>query len=149
MSLFDPNTSFTPLDSDSENVWAESNDTSFPSQNQSSSSANISRQNSLLRRRQPRDAANDLDVHPLTTEDDVDVSDDISRPALMRLTSEVERQVAESSRSGGASLDGGSNRGSLDLLRMSGTEGGGEVEVILHLVSVTILVLKGILMMDR
>lgn len=56
----------------------------------------------------------------------LDVLGDVSRPALKRLTSETERQVAESSRSG-------SERGSLDLLRMStanpDTE---EVEVLIH-----------------
>jgi hypothetical protein len=58
---------------------------------------------------------------------------DVSRPALTRLTSETERQVAESSRSG-------SERGSLDLLRMStanasANAGGEEVEVLIHKVS--------------
>ena len=57
-----------------------------------------------------------------------DVLSDVSRPTLMRLTSETERQVAESSRSG-------SERGSLDLLRMSTANAGGaaeEVEVLVH-----------------
>jgi hypothetical protein len=54
---------------------------------------------------------------------------DVSRPALRRLTSETERQVAESSRSG-------SERGSLDLLRMSVADPGAEeVEVLIHHVS--------------
>jgi hypothetical protein len=60
-----------------------------------------------------------------------DVLSDVSRPTLMRLTSETERQVAESSRSG-------SERGSLDLLRMSTANAGGaaeEVEVLVHKVS--------------
>jgi hypothetical protein len=58
----------------------------------------------------------------------LDVLGDVSRPALMRLTSETERQVAESSRSG-------SERGSLDLLRMSTSNAGTgaeEVEVLIH-----------------
>lgn len=65
---------------------------------------------------------------------------DVSRPALRRLTTETERQVAEGSMSGRS--DGGSAgasaRGSLDMLRMStpgGAEGGngaGEVEVLIH-----------------
>ncbi|OCF77384.1 hypothetical protein I204_01372 [Kwoniella mangroviensis CBS 8886] len=59
-----------------------------------------------------------------------DVLGDVSRPNLKRLTSETERQVAESSTSG-------SLRGSLDLLRMTPTDGGGEgeereVEVLIH-----------------
>lgn len=59
----------------------------------------------------------------------VDVLSDVSRPALKRLTSETERQVAESSRSG-------SERGSLDLLRMSAADPGAEeVEVLIHHVS--------------
>lgn len=59
----------------------------------------------------------------------VDVLSDVSRPALRRLTSETERQVAESSRSG-------SERGSLDLLRMSVADPGAEeVEVLIHHVS--------------
>jgi hypothetical protein len=60
-----------------------------------------------------------------------DILSDVSRPTLMRLTSETERQVAESSRSG-------SERGSLDLLRMSTAHAGGaaeEVEVLVHKVS--------------
>ena len=63
----------------------------------------------------------------------LDVLGDVSRPALMRLTSETERQVAESSRSG-------SERGSLDLLRMSTSNAGAgaeEVEVLIHKVSQT------------
>lgn len=80
--------------------------------------------------------------HPLHTADllhphahhtkngSLDVLGDVSRPALMRLTSETERQVAESSRSG-------SERGSLDLLRMSTSNAGAgtgaeEVEVLIH-----------------
>jgi hypothetical protein len=78
--------------------------------------------------------------HPLHTTDllhphsqhtkngSLDVLGDVSRPALMRLTSETERQVAESSRSG-------SERGSLDLLRMSTSNAGTgaeEVEVLIH-----------------
>jgi hypothetical protein len=59
----------------------------------------------------------------------LDVLGDVSRPALTRLTSETERQVAESSRSG-------SERGSLDLLRMSTANAGTEeVEVLIHKVS--------------
>lgn len=59
----------------------------------------------------------------------VDVLSDVSRPALRRLTSETERQVAESSRSG-------SERGSLDMLRMSVADPGAEeVEVLIHHVS--------------
>jgi hypothetical protein len=65
---------------------------------------------------------------------------DISRPTLRRLTSETEKQVAGSSRSGGTgSVGTGSARGSLDLLRMSAVEKeqhGREVEVLLHQVSV-------------
>jgi len=63
----------------------------------------------------------------------LDVLGDVSRPALMRLTSETERQVAESSRSG-------SERGSLDLLRMSTSNAGAgaeEVEVLIHKVNQT------------
>jgi hypothetical protein len=77
--------------------------------------------------------------HPLHTADllqlphhtkngSLDVLGDVSRPTLMRLTSETERQVAESSRSG-------SERGSLDLLRMSTSNAGAgaeEVEVLIH-----------------
>jgi hypothetical protein len=71
---------------------------------------------------------------------DKDILGDVSRPALMRLTSETERQVAESSRSG-------SERGSLDLLRMStanASSGSGsgsgaeEVEVLVHKVSLSL-----------
>jgi hypothetical protein len=62
--------------------------------------------------------------HPLINHGDTDI-DDVSRPALRRLTSETERQAAESSRSG-------SERGSLDLLRMTTTD---EVEVLIHQVS--------------
>ncbi|WVQ84659.1 hypothetical protein IAT38_006814 [Cryptococcus sp. DSM 104549] len=56
-----------------------------------------------------------------------------TRPALAHATSETERQVAESSRSGGSER-GGSMRGSLDLLRMSSVEEekGAEVEVLIH-----------------
>lgn len=61
--------------------------------------------------------------HPLTAHDEPD--GDVSRPALRRYTSETERHVAESSKSG-------SERGSLDLLRMSNTD---EVEVLIHPVS--------------
>ncbi|WVR07626.1 hypothetical protein IAU60_004668 [Kwoniella sp. DSM 27419] len=62
-----------------------------------------------------------------------DVMGDVSRPALKRLTTETERQVAESSRSG--SEPSGSMRGSLDILRMSAVdEGSGEVEVLIHTV---------------
>ncbi|WWD19684.1 hypothetical protein CI109_104146 [Kwoniella shandongensis] len=60
-----------------------------------------------------------------------DVLGDISRPALKRVTTETERQVAESSRSGGSE----SLRGSFDVLRMSTVDeptGGGEVEVLIH-----------------
>ena len=58
---------------------------------------------------------------------------DISRPTLRRLTSETERQVAESS---SASVSEGSNRGSFDSLRMTkGTEESKEVEVLVHHVS--------------
>jgi hypothetical protein len=85
--------------------------------------------------------------HPLHTTDllhphsqhtkngSLDVLGDVSRPALMRLTSETERQVAESSRSG-------SERGSLDLLRMSTSNAGTgaeEVEVLIHKVCLVIL----------
>ena len=76
--------------------------------------------------------------HPLGGDDENGGSPPDSRPTLRRLTSETERQVAESSRSG-------SERGSLDMLRMSVTtngEGGGsgsgsgsgsrEVEVLIH-----------------
>lgn len=79
--------------------------------------------------------------HPLHTTEKVDDIDsrlgngrypglndlsDVSRPALRRLTSETERQVAESSRSG-------SERGSLDMLRMSVADPGAEeVEVLIH-----------------
>ncbi|WWD03726.1 hypothetical protein V865_001782 [Kwoniella europaea PYCC6329] len=74
-------------------------------------------------------------THPLSTlitppTIHTDVLGDVSRPNLKRLTSETERQVAESSTSG-------SLRGSLDLLRMTPTDGGGEgeeseVEVLIH-----------------
>jgi hypothetical protein len=85
--------------------------------------------------------------HPLHTTDllhphsqhtkngSLDVLGDVSRPALMRLTSETERQVAESSRSG-------SERGSLDLLRMSTSNAGTgaeEVEVLIHKVCLVTL----------
>ncbi|WWC72086.1 uncharacterized protein I206_106046 [Kwoniella pini CBS 10737] len=65
-----------------------------------------------------------------------DILGDISRPNLKRLTSETERQVAESSKSG-SEYGGGSVRGSFDLLRM--TPGGAddesrEVEVLIHTV---------------
>jgi hypothetical protein len=50
---------------------------------------------------------------------------------LRRLTSETERHVAESSRSG-ASDGTGSVRGSFDLLRMSTVEESKEVEVLIH-----------------
>lgn len=71
------------------------------------------------------------DSHALNGHWNGDVLGDVSRPALTRLTSETERQVAESSRSG-------SERGSLDLLRMStanASTGGEEVEVLIHKVS--------------
>lgn len=80
-------------------------------------------------------------VHPLEgkhVDRDEDEQSDVSRPTLRRLTSETERQVAElaeSSKSGGASQSSGSNRGSLDLLRMTPTEGSSEVEVLVHHVS--------------
>lgn len=89
--------------------------------------------------------------HPLHTTDllhpppyhtkhgSLDVLGDVSRPALMRLTSETERQVAESSRSG-------SERGSLDLLRMSTSNAGTgaeEVEVLIHKVR---LIIKGVVL---
>jgi len=69
-----------------------------------------------------------LHPHTHTKNGSLDVLGDVSRPALMRLTSETERQVAESSRSG-------SERGSLDLLRMSTSNAGSgaeEVEVLIH-----------------
>lgn len=65
--------------------------------------------------------------HPLIGHQDYDTDADVSRPALRRFTSETERQVAESSRSG-------SERGSLDLLRMTASD---EVEVLIHQVSPT------------
>jgi hypothetical protein len=73
-------------------------------------------------------------AHPLSASKSVGRSNDVldvSRPSLRRLTTETERQVAESSRSGS---EGGSLRGSLDMLRMSAGEGvgGGEVEVLIH-----------------
>ena len=71
--------------------------------------------------------------HPLN-EALVDAGD--SRPRLKRLTSETERQVAESSRSGPPSE--GSTRGSFDMLRMTeanGDDAGLEVEVFIHQVS--------------
>ncbi|OCF38070.1 hypothetical protein I316_00294 [Kwoniella heveanensis BCC8398] len=73
-------------------------------------------------------------VGPTPPTHHVDVLGDVSRPSLHRLTSETERQVAESSRSGSEYT--GSMRGSLDLLRMSAVDeqqaSGGEVEVLIH-----------------
>ncbi|WVR00134.1 hypothetical protein IAU59_007276 [Kwoniella sp. CBS 9459] len=72
-------------------------------------------------------------VGPTPPTHHVDVLGDISRPSLHRLTSETERQVAESSRSGSEYT--GSMRGSLDLLRMSAVDeqsSPGEVEVLIH-----------------
>jgi hypothetical protein len=79
--------------------------------------------------------------HPLyssTLTDDDDAESDVSRPTLRRLTSETERQLAEhaeSSRSGASQSEGASNRGSLDLLRMSPVQENAEVEVLVHHVS--------------
>ncbi|WVF72943.1 hypothetical protein IAT40_007761 [Kwoniella sp. CBS 6097] len=72
-------------------------------------------------------------VGPTPPTHHVDVLGDVSRPSLHRLTSETERQVAESSKSGSEYT--GSMRGSLDLLRMSTVDeqsSGGEVEVLIH-----------------
>ncbi|KAK8853271.1 hypothetical protein IAR55_003974 [Kwoniella newhampshirensis] len=69
--------------------------------------------------------------HPTPPTHHNDVLGDISRPALKRVTTETERQVAESSRSGGSE----SLRGSFDVLRMSTVDepaSGGEVEVLIH-----------------
>ena len=108
-------------------IWARTND-------MASSPITISRENSFLRRRPS--SRND---HPLGRAQSNDASPPDSRPSLRRLTSETERYVAESSRSG-------SDRGSLDLLRMSTVEDGTgngrgrtgecvEVEVLIHEVS--------------
>ena len=82
--------------------------------------------NATSLRRRSRHASRD--DHPLDGEEPGSPPD--SRPSLRRLTGETERQVAESSRSG-------SERGSLDMLRMTtpqdkdGTESA-EIEVLIH-----------------
>ncbi|ORY33371.1 hypothetical protein BCR39DRAFT_557059 [Naematelia encephala] len=116
----------SPLDGDAE-VSGLANDIS--------STQITSRDASFLRRRpKQRETSVSEDLHPLARE--VELEDEgVSRPALRRLTSETERQVAESSRS--AASEGTSRRESLDLLRMSVVENGGEVEVILHQVKAT------------
>jgi hypothetical protein len=127
--------------------WASSDEEGSPSQPQAGPSRNGTRTGSRDGPRpQPRTLRTLQSQHPLHTPtadllsigpglnghgEGGDVLSDVSRPALTRLTSETERQVAESSRSG-------SERGSLDLLRMStssASTGGEEVEVLIHKVS--------------
>jgi hypothetical protein len=91
---------------------------------------------STLRRRPHtrQNSAQDDDAGPLI--ETAGALEDVSRPTLRRLTSETERQVAESSRSGSDGAGGGSLRGSFDHLRMSTVdEGSREVEVLVHGVS--------------
>lgn len=102
--------------------------------NGSASSSRPSSPNSVQRHPlHPADTKPDIDTRALAQNGrypGLDVLSDVSRPALRRFTSETERQVAESSRSG-------SERGSLDLLRMSVADPGAEeVEVLIHHVSV-------------
>jgi len=100
--------------------WGQTNDLTLPID------LSLSANTSYLRRRFSGRAD-----HPLESAEDGSQSPPDSRPSLRRLTSETERQVAESSRSG-------SEKGSLDLLRMSmvqdGDVGNGEVEVLIHYV---------------
>ncbi|KAK4686489.1 hypothetical protein P7C73_g3625, partial [Tremellales sp. Uapishka_1] len=66
-------------------------------------------------------------AHPLDSTSG-ESSSDVSRPTLRRLTSETERQAAAAD----GSSRGGSERGSLDLLRMTPGSENGEVEVLVH-----------------
>ncbi|WVW86263.1 hypothetical protein I302_108305 [Kwoniella bestiolae CBS 10118] len=124
--------SYTPP-SDSE-IWAQSQSSSsnynLTSNGSPSSSPELGGRRTLRSR---NGAQTPRMTHPLSALTPptlyTDVLGDVSRPNLMRLTSETERQVAESSASGG------SMRGSLDLLRMTPTEAGEdgrEVEVLIH-----------------
>ena len=104
------------------------------------SSPNPSRRSSLRRRIADNGVDSPSDLHPLSAlsshEDGFnDDESDVSRPTLRRLTSDIEKQVAESSKSGGgvSSEASGSVRGSFDLLRMSRPdEQSTEVEVLVH-----------------
>lgn len=108
-------------------------------------SAPVSRANSVhLRRRNrtrtnPEDMAPSSSAHPLagvgSSSATADAAAEASRPTLRRLTTENERQVAEASRSGS---EGGSMRGSLDLLRMTVDPSVDGVEVLIHEVSSTV-----------
>lgn len=108
---------------------------------QPSTSRNVSRQSSVRRRRLDLDIDESPEppIHPLSVatggnefDDTDDAASDVSRPTLRRLTSQTERQVAESSRSGAGSQSEGSARGSLDMLTMSQKEPSAEVEVLVH-----------------
>jgi hypothetical protein len=104
---------------DSVNPWSTNNPISGPS---------------IRRRPHTRQSSSQIDDddHPLDRGSGSHTpEEDVSRPALRRLTSETERHVAESSRSG-ASDGTGSVRGSFDLLRMSTVEESKEVEVLIH-----------------
>ncbi|KAK1921973.1 hypothetical protein DB88DRAFT_376069 [Papiliotrema laurentii] len=113
---------------------------------QPSTSRNVSRQSSVRRRRLDLDIDESPEppIHPLSVatggnelDDTDDAASDVSRPTLRRLTSQTERQVAESSRSGAGSQSEGSARGSLDMLTMSQKEPSAEVEVLVHHVKPT------------
>ncbi len=64
-----------------------------------------------------------------------DATAEASRPALTRLTSETEREVEAAGIASRSSTDGGSLRGSFDLLRTA-LKPAGEVEVLVHQVSI-------------
>jgi len=137
--------SSTSLNSESIDPWSEELTASTSShQHTSASNTPLSTSNSLRRRQRLQiDTASPskkTTPHPLDHEtalpgsarlgsNAVEVGDDVSRPALRRLTSETERQVEES-----RSSEGGSLRGSFDMLRMSSVEpnSSGEVEVLIH-----------------
>ena len=83
-------------------------------------------------------------AHPLagaaSSSATADGAAEASRPTLRRLTTENERQLAEASRSGS---EGGSMRGSLDLLRMTADPDADGVEVLIHKVSSSEIVYVG------
>lgn len=103
-------------------------------------SAPVSRANSVQLRRRNRTRTNPEEMmpnaHPLAgltnSSKAATNASDASRPTLRRLTTENEKQLAETSRSGS---DGGSLRGSSDMLRMSGDSEADGVQVLVHQVS--------------